>query len=189
MSIKNNRRIFIFHYMLILIGCLFSCMATKNHSHLEKSIISIINMRDMNISAIMEYVRYENKDCRDSCEVLIDGVIDLIDDCHWYGDSLYLKRIGWDTSTYFKVGPKNFVIDDFGTISFGIPNKETEVDYTFSPVVYDRDKASLTGQVLKKDGRKEFIGFNIVNDKIYLSYTLEYVYKCNPWEVPGATRK
>jgi len=130
---------------------------------------------DMNIKAIFVYLQNEKKGCIDTCKIRVNGNFKYFDTCLIETDSVYVTSLGFNSKKEFNFYPKGFIIPDFGKVRF----VKKKYSYSFSPVLYDKKKKVIFGQVKKEDGTKEYYSINVLGNEFYLSYAMEYYYTCN----------
>lgn len=138
--------------------------------------------RDMNISAIIEYMKYEYKDCKDTCDVIVNGEIEKIDTCYLEFYHREIEKLKFNHNKKIVIGPNKILIENFGSLTFSNPftkNNEHFYNFTFSPFIYYKEKQRIYGQVKKADGTKSILTFNVVANKIYFSFEFPYGFNCD----------
>ncbi len=160
---------------LLLIVLISSCSIFKEVPKVEAS--EHLTQREMDLLAAIEYIKYDNKECKGDCKIRVCGVFEYFDNCFMVWDSTYFTSLGLDLNIKNSYNPENFYIPDFGTIFFTSP--KDSLDYYFSPLIYDKSRNSMLGQVKNKENIRFTYSINVLQDKMYLSSP--DVYPANCW--------
>jgi hypothetical protein len=181
---QTANKIRISKYLIIIIIplTLFSCGVSKKNNQVSFDEHTLImSERDINISAIIEYVKNEYKECRDTCHIEISGKLSFIDTCYKVFYKREFKKSQWSKDKQIIFGPTNLNLDEFGEIIFTNPyaKMDTLFDYKFSPFIYSQKKQKIYGQVLKANGSKYTLVYNVIANKIYYSFELPYGENCD----------
>ena len=135
-----------------------------------------LTQQEMDIASALEYIQYDNKDCTGNCTFHVSGIFEYFDDCLMVWDSKFYKSLGLDLKQKNSYYPMNFHIKKFGTIYF---TKHTDsLDYYFSPVLFNKNKKSLHGQVRNRENLRFSYGINLLRGDMYISYIDGYPDNC-----------
>lgn len=163
----NNKTIILLSFFVLTTSC-----KTRYNITNQSSIFDLYSERELNILSSMEYIKYKQQGCEGSCKIRVSGVYEYFDNCLIQWDSIYFKSIGLDLNKKIQAFPRNYYLENFGTVFFLHPDES--LDYYFSPLVFDKNKKSVIGQVRLKDGQKYSFGLNILGNDLFFSYEEPY---------------
>jgi hypothetical protein len=154
-----------FGFLVVLTGCLyFSC--TNNKSYFTNNGDIPYTKNDLHILVAAEYIKKHHFNCLDTCYLLINPIfryhITSFLDCKQIAPDL--KKINLQDTILIN---KKYKLPDYGVLSFS--NYKNLFKYTFSPIVYLKNKKLIICQVKNSEGKITVFTCKLLGNKIYFS--------------------